>query len=95
MNSSASPGTVSKRPAFQSALACSIRSGRDETKFHQMWRGPSIVSPPTSTIRADTVSALLVEENEGADHLPHSGRQCAANLEAAKIAGAGHNHCFD
>src|SRR5262249_17731679 len=37
----------------------------------------------------------LVEENKRADHLPHPGRQCAANLEAAKIEGAGHNHCFD
>ena len=36
MNSSASPGTVSKRPAFHSALACSMRSFREETKFHQM-----------------------------------------------------------
>lgn len=33
---SVSPGTVSKRPAFQSALACSIRSRREDTKFHQM-----------------------------------------------------------
>src|SRR5215472_5716236 len=37
----------------------------------------------------------LVEENKRADHLPHPGRQCAASLEAAKVAGAGHNHCFD
>jgi hypothetical protein len=58
MNSSASPGTVSKRPAFQSAFACSIRLGREETKFHQMWRGPSMVSPPTNAIRVDLFSAL-------------------------------------
>jgi hypothetical protein len=37
----------------------------------------------------------LVEENKGADHLPRPGRQCTANLEAAKIAGAWHNHYFD
>jgi hypothetical protein len=37
----------------------------------------------------------LVEENERADQLPRPGRQCTANLKAAKIAGAGHNHCFD
>jgi hypothetical protein len=37
----------------------------------------------------------LVEENEGADHLPRPRRQHTANLETAKIAGAGHNHCFD
>ena len=36
MNSISSPGTLSKWPAFQSALACSMRSLRDETKFHQM-----------------------------------------------------------
>src|SRR5215472_13274512 len=36
----------------------------------------------------------LVEENEGADRLPHPRRQRTANLEAAKIAGAGYNHCF-
>ena len=42
MNSAVSPGTMSKRPAFQSALAASMRSLREETKFHQMWRGPSI-----------------------------------------------------
>ena len=26
-----------------------MRSLRDETKFHQMWRGPSIGAPPTIT----------------------------------------------
>ena len=36
MNSISSPGTFSKWPAFQSALACSMRSLREETKFHQM-----------------------------------------------------------
>ena len=36
MNSSASPGTVSKHPRAHSSLACSIRSGREDTKFHQM-----------------------------------------------------------
>jgi hypothetical protein len=37
----------------------------------------------------------LVEEDKWADHLPRPGRQCTANLKAAKIAGAGHNHRFD
>jgi hypothetical protein len=37
----------------------------------------------------------LVQENKRADQLAHPGGQCTANLEAAKIAGAGHNHCFD
>jgi hypothetical protein len=40
MNSTVSPGTKLKRPAFQ-FLAASMRSLREETKFHQMWRGPS------------------------------------------------------
>jgi len=31
---SVSPGTLSNRAAFQSAFACSIRSGREDTKFH-------------------------------------------------------------
>ena len=42
MNSISSPGTLPKWPAVHSALACSMRSLRDDTKFHQMWRGPSI-----------------------------------------------------
>ena len=33
---SVSSGTASKRPAFQSCLACSIRSFEEDTKFHQM-----------------------------------------------------------
>src|SRR5258706_134389 len=49
---SVSPGTPAKRPAFQSALASSMRSLREETKFHQIWRGPSSTAPPSSTMRA-------------------------------------------
>jgi hypothetical protein len=33
---SVSPGTGPKRPDFQSSFADSIRSRRDDTKFHQM-----------------------------------------------------------
>jgi hypothetical protein len=33
---SVSPGTGAKRPDFQSSLASSMRSRRDDTKFHQM-----------------------------------------------------------
>jgi hypothetical protein len=33
---SVSPGTGRKRPDLQSSFACSIRSFRDDTKFHQM-----------------------------------------------------------
>jgi hypothetical protein len=52
INSSVSPGTTSKRPALQSALAASMRSFREETKFHQMWRGPSMAAPPITTMCA-------------------------------------------
>jgi hypothetical protein len=38
MNSLRSFGGKAIRPTFQSALACSMRSLRDETKFQQMWR---------------------------------------------------------
>src|SRR3954467_1781338 len=55
---SLSPGTLSNRAAFQSALACSIRSIREETKFHQMWRGPSIGSPPSIMKRAAADAAV-------------------------------------
>jgi len=44
-----SPGTLPKWPAAHSAFACSMRSLRDDTKFHQMCRGPSIGAPPTMT----------------------------------------------
>ena len=33
---SGSPGTLAKRPSRQSALACSMRSLLDDTKFHQI-----------------------------------------------------------
>ena len=51
MNSSWSCGGSVKRPACQSALACSMRSLDEETKFHQMCRSP-IGSPPSSMIVA-------------------------------------------
>jgi hypothetical protein len=59
---SASPGTGSKRPDFQSAFAASIRSRRDETKFHQMWRGPSIAAPPRMASRMG-VTAVTVRRS--------------------------------
>src|SRR5690625_6010957 len=35
-----------------------MRSARDDTKFHQMWRGPSMVSPPMRMTRADCSELL-------------------------------------
>ena len=40
------------------------RSLREETKFHQMWRGPSMVAPPTRTTRA-SVAAVTVRLSPG------------------------------
>jgi hypothetical protein len=37
----------------------------------------------------------LIEEDEGSDHLAFGGRERAAHLEAAEIAGAGHDHGLD
>ncbi len=48
MNSRSSPGTMPKRPSFQSDLARSIRAGELATKFHQMCRSPSTGAPPMS-----------------------------------------------
>ena len=64
MNSISSPGTLPKWPAVHSALACSMRSLRDETKFHQMWRGPSIGAPPTMT-KCVSVAAVMVTLSPG------------------------------
>jgi len=47
------------RPARQSALACSIRSFEDETKFHSMKRSPT--GSPPSTIRVVGCCATMME----------------------------------
>ncbi len=57
---SASFGTVSNRPWRQSSLAWAIRSGREETKFHHRWRGPSIGSPPSTMKRDFSVARTLI-----------------------------------
>ena len=44
MKSASSPGAVSERPLRHSSFACSIRSFRDETKFHPNQRRPSLGS---------------------------------------------------
>src|SRR5690606_1156729 len=41
--SSPSPGRVPKRSSFQLRFACEL-----DTKLHQMWRSPSMGSPPSS-----------------------------------------------
>ena len=56
---SVSPGTRPIRSASQSAAACAMRSLREDTKFHQMWRGPS-GAPPTSITRAAPPAARSV-----------------------------------
>ena len=56
---SASPNTGANRPIFQSALAASMRSFLDDTKFHQMWRIPSIGSPPSAMNRASPLARII------------------------------------
>ena len=58
MNSWLSIGGNAIRPASQSALACSMRSFRDDTKFHQMCRVPS-GSPPSSMRRDGSTASML------------------------------------
>src|ERR1700712_3869892 len=57
MNSLLSFGGSTIRPFFQSALACSIRSFRDDTKFHQIKRSPS--DSPPSSITVDFSVAVI------------------------------------
>ena len=57
---SVSSGTLAKRPVFQSSLACSIRSLLEETKFHQMCRGPSSAVPPRNIMRAFRVARTVI-----------------------------------
>lgn len=57
---SVSFGTGLKRPCAQSSFACSRRSLLDETKFHQMMRGPSIASPPSSISFAGVVAFTVM-----------------------------------
>ena len=47
MNSIGSPGDGVKATSLPVPAAARMRSRRDETKFHQIWRGPSIGSPPS------------------------------------------------
>src|SRR4029077_787424 len=56
---SGSPGTLAKRFSLQSAFAFSMRSLLEDTKFHQMWRGPSIGAPPSSITLAPPAPATI------------------------------------
>ena len=62
---SVSSGTGANRPNFQSAFACSILSRRDETKFHQICRGPSKAEPPRNMSRAGLVVAFTAMRSPG------------------------------
>ena len=62
---SVSPDKLSKRPAFQSAFAISIRSFELDTKFHQICRGPSIGSPPNNIRRAPLFRASSTTVSPG------------------------------
>jgi hypothetical protein len=64
INTLSSPDTIEKRRTFHSAIACSIRSLREETKFHQMCRGPSIAAP-SRTMTCAFVMALIVTRSPG------------------------------
>ena len=44
-----------------------MRSLRDDTKFHQMWRGPSIGAPP-KIAKCASVSARMVMRVAGLEH---------------------------
>ena len=55
------------RPARQSALACSMRSFDDETKFHSMWRSPT--GSPPMTISVEGASALTVAGPRASQYL--------------------------
>src|SRR5437764_11123 len=70
---SVSPGTFGKRPSRQSRLACSIRSGRLETRFHQMWRAPSIGGPPSSRRRGSARGARTWRSAVGMDDAAAGG----------------------
>ncbi|CFN78261.1 Uncharacterised protein [Bordetella pertussis] len=80
MNSVSSPGTTwPKRFLVQSSLACSMRSLLLETKFHQMKRGPSRGSPPTSAMRA-AVCARIVTATPGANTIRRPGSYACPSM---------------
>ena len=58
------------RPSFQSALACSMRSLREETKFHQMKRCPSSLSPPIITKCTAALALIRVAALSGTSGRP-------------------------
>jgi hypothetical protein len=64
---SVSSGTGANRPDFHSSFTSSILSRRDETKFHQTYRGPSkaklflVVADSTNLVTDLRVEDLLLE----------------------------------
>src|SRR5258707_4855100 len=67
---SVSLGTCAKLPLFQSALACSIRSLLEETKFHQICRERD---PGTRPQHIHSDHSFLAIDNVGArapNHIP-------------------------
>jgi len=55
------------RADFQSSFACSILSRRDETKFHQIYRGPSKAAPPRNIRRARRIARTLMQSSRTED----------------------------
>ena len=82
MNSWLSKSGSFMRPARQSALACSMRSFEDETKFHSMNRSPT--GSPPSAITVDGREAVKVLSSPGSNTsiLPAPYR-LAAHLDLA------------
>ena len=54
-----------------------MRSLRDDTKFHQMWRGPSIGAPPTMT-KCASVAAVIVTLVARLEHQQTPGLELVA-----------------
>ena len=67
-----------------------MRSWREETKFHQMWRGPSMAAPPTTTKWA-SLAARIATGSPGLSTNSRSGPSAVAadlDLAAEHVDGA-------
>src|SRR5690606_3074536 len=65
MNSSSSMGGSRILPCFQSSLACSILSLREETKFHQINLSPN--GSPPRIIRSEASLAIIMGSTPGSN----------------------------